>query len=162
MSALSQLLCDQMARHGYPPERTELRFAEPWRDFRFDLAWPSYRLAAEVNGGQWSAENGDRSRHYASGKGIERDAQKHALAVLLGWRIFQFPTDMVTTGSAALVLLAAIRDGFGWPVFDDPQLLTALGVRAEKYAIGPALTPEQFDAGMEPPRKRPRSTRTRR
>lgn len=155
MKSLSRVLCDQMAAYGYPPERTELLFARPWRLFRFDLAWPSRGLAAEADGGQWAAQNGDKSRHF-SGAGIGRDAQKVALAQLLGWTVYRFPTDMIRDGSAALVLVAAIHQGNGWPVWDDPGLLRGLGVDPKHYAAGVPLSPDQWAAGESPPSPRRR------
>lgn len=62
--------------------------------FRFDFAYPQRMLAIEVEGGSWVG--GAHSR----GKVFERDCVKYNYAVLQGWRILRFTTDMITDGRA--------------------------------------------------------------
>lgn len=62
------------------------------RDWRFDLAWPGRMLAAEVDGGVWTA-----GRHVQGG-GFEADLVKLNEAVLRGWRVLRF-----TTGSNGMI-----------------------------------------------------------
>jgi very-short-patch-repair endonuclease len=85
------------------PER-EYRFA-PEREYRFDFAWPSQKIAVEIDGG---TEFG-KSRH-SFGAGYERDARKFNLAVHLGWRVLRFTTTMVKSGEAIRKTLEAIND----------------------------------------------------
>ncbi|HEY7313861.1 MAG TPA: hypothetical protein VH643_31215 [Gemmataceae bacterium] len=59
---------------GLPPPNREHRFAPP-RRWRFDLAWPSLRLALEIEGGTWTG-----GRH-VRGKGYENDREKYNLRV---------------------------------------------------------------------------------
>lgn len=80
----------------------ELRFAPP-RRWRFDFAWPEHMLAVEIEGGTWSG-----GRH-TRGKGYANDCRKYNAAVLLGWRVLRFTTEMVANGSA----LAAIEEALG-------------------------------------------------
>jgi very-short-patch-repair endonuclease len=81
----------------------EYRFAAPERDWRFDFAWPAYRIAVEVEGGTWS--DGAHTR----GKGYEEDLEKYNDAVQRGWRVLRFTTAMVMDGRA----MADIRHIFG-------------------------------------------------
>lgn len=78
------------------PER-EVRFAPP-RRWRFDLAWRSRKLAAEVEGGIWKG-----GRH-TRGAGYEKDCTKYNEAALAGWRVLRFSTGMVKSGEALKTL----------------------------------------------------------
>lgn len=62
-----------------PPER-EFRF-HPERRWRFDFAWPSIKLAVEIEG---------RGRHQTV-VGYRRDCEKYNEAARLGWRVLRFP-----------------------------------------------------------------------
>ena len=68
----------------------EYRF-HPVRKFRFDFAWPFYKLALEVEGGVWSG--GAHGR----GTGIVRDMEKATLAAELGWRIVRVTPSKLAT-----------------------------------------------------------------
>lgn len=61
----------------------------PSRRFRFDFAWPSQKVAVEIEGGTWA-----KGRH-VSGAGYERDCIKYNLAQYLGWRVLRYTTTMV-------------------------------------------------------------------
>ena len=84
-----------------PAPEWQYRF-DPVRKWRFDAAWPLAKLAVEVEGGTFVA-----GRH-TRGKGYERDAEKYNAAVLAGWRVLRFTTDMVTDGRALVVLERAM------------------------------------------------------
>ena len=58
----------------------EHRFHET-RRWRFDFAFPSVRLAVEIEG---------RGRHQ-SVKGVRDDCEKYNEATRLGWRVLRFP-----------------------------------------------------------------------
>lgn len=64
------------------------------RDWRFDFAWPSRCIAIEVQGGTWS------SGSHVRGRGYESDCEKSNAAQMLGWRVYQVTTDMITDGRA--------------------------------------------------------------
>ncbi len=66
----------------------------PVRKWRFDFAVPAIKLGIEVEGGTW--KGGRHSR----GKGFEDDCEKYNTAVLLGWRILRFTTEMVEDNTA--------------------------------------------------------------
>lgn len=78
---------------GLPKPTPELVFARP-RRWRFDLAWESVRLAVEIEGAVFTG-----GRH-TRGAGFEKDAEKYAEAMLLGWRVLRVSTGMVRDGRA--------------------------------------------------------------
>lgn len=75
----------------------------PGRKFRWDFAWPAHRLAVEVQGGEWMAKGG-----HNSGRGIQRDAEKAALATLAGWRQLSVTGSMVRSGRALSLIESAL------------------------------------------------------
>jgi len=72
---------------------TEHRF-DTKRKWRFDFAFPTQKLAVEIEGAIWS-----RGRH-TRGIGYEGDMEKYNAAVLAGWRVLRYSTDMVVRGDA--------------------------------------------------------------
>ncbi len=72
--------CEHEYRHG--------------RNWRFDFAWPSLKLAAEVEGGTHSG-----GRH-TRGSGFEKDAEKYNRAAELGWTVLRYTGNQVTSGEA--------------------------------------------------------------
>ena len=66
----------------------------PKRRWRLDLAWPEFRLGAEVQGGQWTAGRHNRPTGY------ESDCEKANAAILAGWRILRFTPAMIESGQA--------------------------------------------------------------
>ncbi len=87
---------------GLPPPIREHRFAPP-RRWRFDLAWPSLRLALEIEGGTWTG-----GRH-VRGKGYERDCEKYNAAGLAGWTVLRATTAMLRDGRALALLQQALK-----------------------------------------------------
>lgn len=67
---------------GLPEPEFEFKFCE-MRKFRFDIAFPSQKVAIEVQGGLWI--KGAHSRPV----GIKRDMSKRNLATILGWKIIE-------------------------------------------------------------------------
>ena len=59
----------------------EYRFY-PLRKWRFDFAWPTYKVAVECDGMVWQAGGG---RH-----NTDADREKINTAALLGWRVLRF------------------------------------------------------------------------
>ena len=93
MSAIEDLLERHIELSGLPRPARDFRF-HPKRRWRFDFAWPLYRVAAEVDGGIYC-----RGRHVRGG-GFERDAEKRNAAVLAGWRVLHFTPRVVRSGQA--------------------------------------------------------------
>ena len=87
---------------AFHPPILEHRFAPP-RRWRFDLAWPSLRLALEIEGGTWTG-----GRH-VRGKGYERDCDKYNAAALAGWTVLRATTAMLRDGRALALLQQALK-----------------------------------------------------
>jgi len=65
------------------PYEDEHRF-HPTRRWRFDFAWPSKKIAVEIEGGTWTG-----GRH-TRGAGFQKDCEKYNAAAVLGWTVLRF------------------------------------------------------------------------
>lgn len=74
----------------------------PIRKWRFDFAWPEYRIAVEIEGGIWV-----KGRHN-SPQGFLKDIEKYNMATCLGWQVYRFDSGRVQDGSAIIFF----RDAF--------------------------------------------------
>lgn len=83
----------QLRADKLPPFEREYRF-DSERRYRFDFAWPSLKLAVELEGAIWQA--GAHSRPL----GIIRDMAKGNLAVMLGWSVLRYTPAQVKHGEA--------------------------------------------------------------
>ncbi|GAB4528477.1 MAG: hypothetical protein OHK0046_47340 [Anaerolineae bacterium] len=81
------------------PEQ-EYRFTKG-RRWRFDRAWPKYKVAVELEGGVYSG-----GRH-TRGKGYIADCDKYNSAALAGWLVLRFTGHHLEHDPAAVV--AAVR-----------------------------------------------------
>jgi very-short-patch-repair endonuclease len=70
------------------PLQSEFRF-HPTRQWRFDFAWPEYRVAVEIDG-RGQGKPGAVGRHQTV-DGVRKDCEKINAAALLGWRVMRFP-----------------------------------------------------------------------
>lgn len=121
-SRLEANLAFRIAAAGIPPAQREYRFAAVavglgpglrarlsaagLQDWRFDFAWPSARVAIEVDGAVWTA-----GRHTRGG-GYESDARKGNAAIDMGWSVYHVTSSMLRTGEASR-LLDTIRGRIG-------------------------------------------------
>lgn len=89
---------------GFPPV-AEYR-GIPGRDFRFDYAWPSIRVALEIDGGVWMRRGG-----HTTGTGKTRDCEKDWLAAQFGWRVIRWTSEMVGVKNCErlIVILKSIK-----------------------------------------------------
>ena len=80
MSKATQISDSVFRAFGIPAPEREYRF-HPTRKFRIDFAWPSRKLAVEIDGGIWTG--GSHSR----GSGLLRNYEKRNAMAILGWRL---------------------------------------------------------------------------
>lgn len=89
------LFAQQCLAARLPRSVPQYRFAElHGRKYAFDRAWPSDRIAVEIQGGIW---NGGA---HARGTGITNDCAKLSLAAILGWRVLPVTGEQVRSGLA--------------------------------------------------------------
>ena len=82
----------------HPPARRGIRKRlerAGLHDWRFDFAWPSVRVAVEVDGGQWVAHGG---RHNRDG-----DREKLNAAARHGWRVLRYSGSMLQRDPLGIV-----------------------------------------------------------
>lgn len=92
----------QIEINKLPEPAREHRFHDE-RKFRFDFAWPDYRLAVECEGGIWMA-----GRH-TRGAGYTADLEKYNLAAMCGWLVLRFTKTQVQHGIALSMIQAALK-----------------------------------------------------
>lgn len=95
---LESVLSSAIRLAGLPEPETQHKFHDK-RRWRFDFAWPDRMLAAEVNGGTWV--NGRHNR----GSSVPKEYEKLNHAVLAGWQVLLFTSDMVNDGTAVQYLI---------------------------------------------------------
>ena len=78
---------------GLPKGIAEYRF-HPVRRWRFDLAYPAWQVAFEVDGGVWT-----RGRH-TRGAGYLKDCEKLNEAAILGWLVVRVTPQQISDGTA--------------------------------------------------------------
>lgn len=86
---------------GLPAPVPEHSF-EPSRRWRLDLAWPSHRLALEVEGGVWTG-----GRH-TRGAGFLKDMEKYNRLAVLGWRLLRVTPDRLLTPETVALVRSAL------------------------------------------------------
>jgi len=86
---------------GLPVPVLELEF-HPTRKWAFDLAWPEYKIAMEVEGGIHSG-----GRHVAP-KGFLGDMKKYNTAAVMGWRVLRVSPKTVISLISSKLLRDAI------------------------------------------------------
>jgi very-short-patch-repair endonuclease len=105
--SLEDLFEQQLRAHGLPTPVREHQFHES-RAWRFDFAWPAWKLAVEIDGGTFGGGRHVRPR------GFENDAEKLNAATSCGWLVYRYTSTMVRSGHAVteirVVLERASRD----------------------------------------------------
>ncbi len=89
-----------------PAFTREYRFDEretPPRKWRFDFAWPAYRVAVELHGGTFAG-----GRHN-TGQGMAKDCEKARAAALQGWHVLPY-TDRDLREIPIAEIVAEIRE----------------------------------------------------
>lgn len=101
----SAALYMQLSTTQLPKATREYQFASP-RKWRFDIAWPAFHVALEIEGGAFSLGAHVRGVHFL------QDMEKYNAAALLGWRLFRVTPQHVNDGRA-LQLVEAVLKGVG-------------------------------------------------
>lgn len=86
----------------------EFAFAAPERRWRFDAAWPSVKVALEIDGGTWMGKGG-----HTTGAGHRKDREKSNAAQIRGWMVLRVEWDQVQNGEALALVLLAIEKRSG-------------------------------------------------
>ncbi len=86
---------------GIPEPVPEYRFHKV-RKWRFDYAWPEYRVALEVDGGIWTGGKHGR------GAGIAKDHEKANYAAAMGWLLIRVQPKHLNLEVTAQFLKAAM------------------------------------------------------
>ena len=102
MTDIEDLFIFQVRAYQLPEGVREYRF-HPKRRWRFDYAWPVIKLAVEIEGGTYS--NGRHVR----GSGFQEDCIKYNAALDLGWKVYRYPSEMITSGEAIFQIQAALQ-----------------------------------------------------
>jgi hypothetical protein len=102
MSVPEEKFLYQLRVAGFPEPVREIRF-HPVRKWRFDCGYPEWFIAIEIEGGSWAG-----GRH-VRGTGFEKDLEKYAEALLLGWKVLRVSTKMVNDGRALAYLEALLK-----------------------------------------------------
>lgn len=102
-SHLEIMLLSQIRHARLPEPQCEYKFLTD-RRFRFDFAWPSLKLACEVEGGCWSG-----GRH-TRGAGFISDCKKYNLATMHGWGLLRYTSEQIENGEALNEIEEAIRE----------------------------------------------------
>jgi len=65
----------------------------PIRQWRSDFAWPSVKIAVEIQGGSFLGKSKYKKRGgHNTAIGQSRDYEKNRAAVMMGWRVLMFNT----------------------------------------------------------------------
>lgn len=99
--ALLQILLAEIKQEKLPTPELEVRF-HPIRKWRFDLGWPSQKIALEIHGAVFAG-----GRH-TRGAGFQKDREKMNEAQLLGWKVLEYSTGQVKQGIPILDLKRAL------------------------------------------------------
>ena len=108
-SDAEELLAEQLRLASTTVPTREFQF-HPTRKWRFDFAWPAYKIAVEVEGGIYPMKQADgtmRVGRHGTAKTFELDAEKYNAAAILGWCVLRVTEKMVKDGRALDAIQAA-------------------------------------------------------
>ncbi len=89
--------------YGLPDPTLEFQF-HPKRRWRFDFAWPQWKVALEQEGGIWS-----KGRHVRA-KGYLDDMEKYSISAIMGWCVIRTsPQQIMSKGIYWVGLALTIR-----------------------------------------------------
>ncbi|MDW8293238.1 MAG: hypothetical protein RML84_09135 [Anaerolineae bacterium] len=88
---------------GWEAPLPEYRF-HPHRRWRVDFAWPSERVALEIEGGAWVYGRHNRPSGYLN------DLEKYNALAVFGWRLLRLTPQQVMDVQPLIDLLRAMRE----------------------------------------------------
>jgi hypothetical protein len=77
------------------------------RKWRFDICWPEWKLAVEIEGGIWT--NGRHTRP----SGFVKDMEKYNQAAIYGYRLIRVTPDQIANGDATIPIIEFIKRQYG-------------------------------------------------
>ena len=100
-SNIEAMLASQLTMCDDIPEFTiEFRaLSKPNPAFRWDFAWPDYKLLVECQGAVWVPKTG-----HTSGYGVTRDCKKQSYAAANGWYTMAFTSQQIKEGLALILI----------------------------------------------------------
>jgi very-short-patch-repair endonuclease len=100
LTPTEMMFLDRVRMRGLPQPDREWRFTTE-RRWRFDFAWPSHKIALEVEGGVWT------SGRHTRGGGFLADCEKYNEAAALGWRLIRVqPKELANFATLDLIARA--------------------------------------------------------
>jgi very-short-patch-repair endonuclease len=103
-SKLEETFARQIALLNLPMPLREYRFYEE-RKWRFDFAWPDLLVAVEVDG-----------MVHRIKQRFNADIEKHAMALLLGWKVLRVNGTAIRSGDAATWAELLVTKAVGQPL----------------------------------------------
>ena len=95
---------------GLPLPEKHYRFNKPHSRHEFDRAWPSLKIAVEIEGGVFMVSKaGHQGGRHASGAGYTEDCLKYNMATALGWTIIRLTSPMVKKKETYVPLIKLIK-----------------------------------------------------
>lgn len=77
----------------------------PKRKFRFDYAFPTEKVAVEIDGGLYNQYKGLHSGRHSGGLGQKTDMEKMNLAAEMGWTVLHYtPSEKMDTNTMLQIL----------------------------------------------------------
>ena len=74
------------------------------RDISLDAAWPTSKVAVEIDGGNWMVRRAKRGNYIPVGRHTkDEDYEKLNLLVLAGWRVLRFTPAMLKKDPAQCI-----------------------------------------------------------
>lgn len=102
----SLVFAAMLRQHKLPEATPEYRF-HGTRKWRFDYAWPRWKVALEVEGGVWTG-----GRH-TSGVGFAKDIEKYNHAAAMGWLVLRCEPKNLNKAETFAYIKAAL-EAHGW------------------------------------------------
>ncbi len=103
---------EQAIRFNLLPEPTREYHFHSWR---FDFAWPSVKVAVEIDGGTFlPAKDQYKESGHSRGKGYQRDCKKNNQAQLEGWCVIRADSHMVKQDAFGVFVKLIINTRIRW------------------------------------------------